>query len=97
MQPFEKGELENNYIRANVVVSTYGKNISNYVKTALDNERILWVGKRKSRMLNLNPRLQLSSIIQTSDFSNNLSRYRQIVNSIIRKNPKMIRVIYSFH
>lgn len=88
MQPFGKGRFENNYIRANVVVSTYGKNISNYVKTALDDERILWVDKGKSRMLNLNPRLQLSSIIQTSDFSNNLSRYRQIVNSIIRKKSK---------
>ena len=88
MQPFGKGRFENNYIRANVVVSTYGREIDNYTKRALDDERILWVDKGKSRMLNLNPRLQLSSIIQTSDFSNNLSRYRQIVNSIIRKKSK---------
>lgn len=86
MQPFGNGRYENNYIRANIVMSTYGRDMSNYIKTALNDKRVLWVDKVKSRMLNLNPRLQLSSIIQTSDFSSNLSRYKQVVNSIIPKN-----------
>lgn len=96
LKPSGKGKIEKRYIDANIVLSVYGREIKKHIHTALNEDRILYYDKTRSQDINLNPGLQLASITNNLDFTNNLSQYKKIVNNIIYKNSKNDNINHSY-
>ncbi len=87
IKPDGRGYFNQVDVSSNIIKSAYGKdNLNTYVKAALKEDRILVFDKSKSQKLTNIPRVQFPNNILVSDFTNNLTEYRKIVNSIIRKN-----------
>ncbi|MBR2403099.1 MAG: hypothetical protein IKB01_10105, partial [Lachnospiraceae bacterium] len=87
IKPDGRGYFNQVDVSSNIIKSAYGKdNLNTYVKAALKEDRILVFDKLKSQKLMNIPRVQFPNNILVSDFTNNLTNYRKIVNSIIRKN-----------
>ena len=87
IKPDGRGNYNQIEVDSNIIKSAYGKNnLKSYVEKAFKEDRILIFDKLKSQKLTNTPRVQFPNNIPVSDFTNNLTNYRKIVNSIIRKN-----------
>lgn len=77
----ERPRLIDSTIKADIVVSTYGKKrFENFVNRAFKEHRILYVNKVKSQQLYARYRSQCPSSLLTTSFKNNVNAYKEIVN-----------------
>lgn len=86
IEPNLFGNYLNVRLGSNFVLSAYGKDsIINYVNTAKNEGRILYVNKRNNSQQRQNaPGVKFPDRIMSADYSNSLSRYRSIVNGTFK-------------
>lgn len=61
------------------LLSSYGRNnFQNYLTTAKNEDRILWINKN-NRQKQASPGVQFSNALLSSDYSNNLAQFKKIV------------------
>lgn len=82
------GRLDNRKVFANVVLSAYGKrSLYEYLRTSNAEGRILFIDKQKSQRLTSAGGVQFPVGIIDTDYTENLSQYRELVKTRIGKNP----------
>ena len=70
-------------IETNLIKSAYGKdNFNNYIDNAVNDNRILFFDKKRSQELLKTPGVYFPNNLQSLDFNNNISHYREIVNNL---------------
>lgn len=73
-------------IEANILLSAYGKNDANTLFTDLLNDnKFLYVDKKRSPLLQSMSWLQLPRDVTTEDFTENVAQFREKVNSAVGK------------
>ena len=76
-----RGRYNNVQIDANVMTSAYGRTgVNNFVKDALEENRILDVNKEKSQFLEKSPGVQFPDELYKTSFEDNIARFRRLVN-----------------
>lgn len=82
IKPSGVGKIENSMKNSNIVLSIYGRNnLQNYIDKAQKENRIIKINLDRE----VTPRVQFPSGILNQDYTNNLARYREIVNNSISK------------
>lgn len=80
------GNYNNVEIDANVMTSAYGRTgVNNFVKEALEENRILDVNKEKSQFLEKTPGVQFPDNLYKTSFEDNIARFRRLVNGETRQ------------
>ena len=89
VEPYGKGKYWNVKLESNVTVSGYGKDgFGNYLATAKNEGRILYAYKKYSQQNKNGPGVYFSDSILSADYSNNLARFKEIVNKkFLEKHP----------
>ena len=73
------GEIE---IDSNVITSAYGRNnFFGFMEEAKKEDRMLYFDKEKSQLLNKTPGVQFPDNLDEVDFSSNVTRFKQKINS----------------
>lgn len=81
-----RGRYNNVQIDANVMTSAYGRTgVNNFVKDALEENRILDVNKEKSQFLEKSPGVQFPDELYKTSFEDNIARFRRLVNGETRQ------------
>lgn len=81
-----RGRYNNVQIDANVMTSAYGRTgVNNFVKDALEENRILDVNKEKSQFLEKSPGVQFPDELYKASFEDNIARFRRLVNGETRQ------------
>lgn len=89
VEPDGRGFYWNVEIKTNVALSGYGKkNFSNYIKTAKEENRILYAFNKYNQRNQSVPGVQFPDSILSADYSDNLTQFRKIVNSEYMQNQQ---------
>ena len=80
IKPNGKGYINCIEIDTNVLLSAYGKdNVSNYIRSAMKENRILYVDQLKSQEMMQIPGVQFPNNLLSLDFTETLTRFREKV------------------
>lgn len=76
------GQLDNQFIRANIVTSEYGReNFAEHVKLGISNNAILYYNEKRLLNLPVNPRIQFPSVVEDlKPYNNILRKFNKKVN-----------------